>query len=251
MPAVYANEALIPSLRALWKKAFGDTDEFLDLFFSTAYAPERCRCIAGGDAVQSVLYWFDCTLDGEKIAYIYAVATDPDCRGRGLCRDLMADTMEILRSRGYAAAVLLPQEEWLIQMYAGMGFAPCTRVTEQWYPAGEPVAARRIDETEYAALRRALLPAGGVIQEGENLSFLAGMTQLWAGEGFLAAVMDNEGELWCPEFLGDPAAAPGVLAALRCSEGRFRTPGDTSPFAMFHPLTGEAQPPRHLALAFD
>ena len=251
MPAVYANEALIPSLRALWKKAFGDTDEFLDLFFSTAYAPDRCRCIAVGDAVQSVLYWFDCTLDEEKIAYIYAVATDPDCRGRGLCRDLMADTMEILRSRGYAAAVLLPQEEWLIQMYAGMGFAPCTRVTEQWFPAGEPIAARRIDATEYAALRRALLPAGGVIQEGENLSFLAGMTQLWAGDGFLAAVMDNEGELWCPEFLGDPAAFPGLVKTLGFSSGRCRMPGDERPFAMIRPLCKDAQMPRYFGLVFD
>ena len=43
MSVTYANENLIPGLRELWKKAFGDTDEFLDLFFSTAYSPDRCR----------------------------------------------------------------------------------------------------------------------------------------------------------------------------------------------------------------
>ena len=133
MSAMYPNESLIPGLRELWKKAFGDTDEFLDLFFSTAYAPDRCRCILQGDAVQSVLYWFDCELEGQKIAYIYAVATDPACRGRGLCRMLMEDVMDVLRERGYAAAMLLPQEEWLIRMYAGMGFAPCTTVTEKLF----------------------------------------------------------------------------------------------------------------------
>ena len=51
MSVTYPNENLIPGLRNLWKKAFGDTDEFLDLFFSTAYAPGRCRCIADGEEV--------------------------------------------------------------------------------------------------------------------------------------------------------------------------------------------------------
>ena len=251
MPAVYPNEALIPGLRDLWKKAFGDTDEFLDLFFSTAYAPDRCRCIAQDAAVQSVLYWFDCELAGQKMAYIYAVATDPDCRGRGLCRMLMEDTAEILRSRDYAAAILLPQEEWLIQMYAGMGFTPCTTVTEKLFPAGEAIPARRIGTAEYARLRRQLLPAGGVIQDGENLSFLAGMTAFYTGEGFLAAVMENDGELWCPEFLGNPKAFPGLVKTLGFSEGRCRMPGAERPFAMFRPLAKDAQIPCYFGLVFD
>ena len=35
----------IPQLRQLWKEAFGDTDDFLDVFFSVAFAPERSRCV--------------------------------------------------------------------------------------------------------------------------------------------------------------------------------------------------------------
>ena len=248
---VYPNDALIPGLRELWKKAFGDTDEFLDLFFSTAYAPRRCRCIADGDAVQSVLYWFDCFLEGQKIAYIYAVATDPRCRGRGLCKMLMEDTMEVLRERGYAAAVLLPQEEWLISMYAGMGFAPCTTVTEKLFPAGDAIPARQIGEEEFARLRRSLLPAGGVIQEDENIAFLAGMAKFYAGDHFLAAVMENDGEVWCPEFLGDPAAFPGLVKILGFSEGRCRMPGEERPFAMFRPLRKDAPIPRYFGLVFD
>ena len=248
---VYPNDALIPGLRELWKKAFEDTDEFLDMFFSTAYAPDRCRCIADGDAVQSVLYWFDCFLDGRKMAYIYAVATDPVCRGRGLCKMLMEDTMELLRERDYAAALLLPQEEWLISMYAGMGFAPCTTVTEKLFPAGAPIPARKISQQEYGLLRRDLLPAGGVIQEGENLAFLAGMTELYTGAGFLAAVMENDGELWCPEFLGDPAAFPGLVKTLGFSRGRCRMPGGERPFTMFRPLSEDAPIPRYFGLVFD
>ena len=250
MPVVYANEALIPGLRKLWTKAFGDEDDFLDLFFGTAYAPDRCRCIVEDGQVQSVLYWFDCFLEDQKIAYIYAVATDPACRGRGLCRMLMEDTMQVLRDRGYAAAVLLPQEEWLIQMYAGMGFAPCTTVTEKWCRAGEAAPVRKIDVSEYAALRRRFLPVGGVIQEGENLAFLGEMTQLYAGRTFIAAV-SAEKELWCPEFLGDSDALPGLVKTLGFSEGRGRMPGGDRQFVMFRPLVKNAKRPAYFGLVFD
>lgn len=251
MSVTYANDALIPGLRTLWKKAFGDTDEFLDLFFSTAYAPNRCRCIADGENVQSALYWFDCFQGSDKIAYIYAVATDPACRGRGLCRRVMEDTMEVLRDRGYAGAILLPQEEWLIAMYAGMGFEACTTVTERWFPAGEEIPVRQIDETEYAALRREMLPAGGVIQEGENMTFLAGMAKFCKGENFIAAVTADGEELWCPEFLGDSEAVPGLVRALGFPAGRVRMPGKSRQFAMFRSLTKVSQKPKYFGLVFD
>ena len=251
MSVTYPNEKLIPGLRNLWKKAFGDTDEFLDLFFSTAYASDRCRCIAEGNEVQSVLYWFDCFLEDQKIAYIYAVATDPACRGRGLCRKVMEDTMEVLTDRGYAGAILLPQEEWLIAMYAGMGFEPCTTVTEQWYPAGEEIPIRQIDETEYAALRRKMLPPGGVIQEGENMTFLAGMAKFYKGENFIAAVTTDGEEIWCPEFLGDSGAVPGLVKTLGFPAGRARMPGKSRQFAMFRLLTKEGKKPDYFGLVFD
>ena len=251
MSVTYPNENLIPGLRNLWKKAFGDTDEFLDLFFSTAYAPDRCRCIADGQNVQSVLYWFDCFLEEQKIAYIYAVATDPACRGRGLCRKVMEDTMEILRSRGYAGAILLPQEEWLIAMYAGMGFEPCTRVTEKWFPAGEALSACQIDEQEYAALRRSYLPEGGVIQEGENMTFLAGMAKFYKGENFIAAVAEDGEEMWCPEFLGDSDAVPGLVKMLDFPAGRARMPGKDRQFAMFRSLLKTGKKPGYFGLVFD
>ena len=251
MSVTYPNENLIPGLRNLWKKAFGDTDEFLDLFFSTAYAPDRCRCIADGEEVQSVLYWFDCYLDDQKIAYIYAVATDPACRGRGLCRKVMEDTMGVLVDRGYAGAILLPQEEWLIAMYAGMGFEPCTTVTEQWYPAGEEIPIRQIDEKEYAALRRKMLPHGGVIQEGENMTFLAGMAKFYKGENFIAAVTTDGEEIWCPEFLGDSNAVPGLVKMLDFPAGRARMPGKSRQFAMFRLLAKEGKNPDYFGLVFD
>ena len=40
----YPSAGQVPQLKALWKRAFGDGDEFLTPFFEIAYAPDRCRC---------------------------------------------------------------------------------------------------------------------------------------------------------------------------------------------------------------
>ena len=96
--------------RRLWQEAFGDTDDFLDSFFRTAYSPDRCRCILDGDRIAAILYWMDCSLENERLAYIYAVVTCPEYRGKGLCRQLMEDTHGLLAARGYAGAILVPQK---------------------------------------------------------------------------------------------------------------------------------------------
>lgn len=252
MTIIWPDETRIPGLRRLWKAAFGDTDDFLDRFFAAAYAPDRCRCVIENGKPAAALYWFDCRLEGARLAYLYAVATDPACRGRGLCRELMADTMERLKAAGYRGAVLVPQEPWLIEMYKGMGFAPCTGVSEfHVMAANAPIPARQIDGAEFARLRRKLLPPGGVIQEGENLRFLETQAVFYAGEDWLAAAAETEGMLWCPEFLGDPTLAPGLTRALGYREGSFRMAGAERPFAMFRPLAVDCPRPAYFGFAFD
>ena len=251
MNIVTPTDAQIPGLRRLWKAAFGDTDAFLDDFYATAYAPERCRCVEEDGKIISVLYCFDCELQGAKLAYVYAVATDPDCRGRGLCRMLMEDTARQLKGLGYQGIVLVPQEPGLIRMYASMGYTPCGSVDEFHVMAGEAIPVRRIGMEEYAAIRRALLPPGGVIQEGENLCFIATQAAFYAGDAWLAATAEVDGLLWCPELLGDVSAAPGLVKALGYREGSFRVPGSERPFAMFRPLAVDCPAPRYFGLAFD
>ena len=234
---------MISELRRLWKLAFGDTDAFLDSFFATAYSPDRCRFLTDNGQVTAALYWFDCQCGGQKFAYLYAVATHPDFRGRGLCRTLMADTQALLKQRGYSGVLLVPQEEPLRRMYEKMGYRNATRVSEIFSAAGKPVAIRPVDGAEYSRLRRRYLPEGGVIQEGENLRFLEKTVRLYAGEDFLLA----DGM----ELLGSAEKAPGILAALGRPEGTFRIPGEEIPFAMFLPLTADAVCPRYFGLAFD
>ena len=248
----YPKKGQTPQLRQLWSLAFGDTEEFMDGFYGSGFSPERCRCIPEGGEMAAMLYWFDCQCDGQKLAYVYGVATHPKHRNKGLCRKLMADTAALLQAKGYAGVVLVPQHPPLRQMYASMGYEDMGSVSYVNCLASEmPCSLRKISGEEYAVLRRQYLPRGSVFQEGANLSFLERIYALYAGQDFLLAAYREEDFLWGMELLGNRDATPRILKALGCEKGRFRLPGEEQPFAMYLPLREEARKPAYFGLAFD
>jgi hypothetical protein len=117
--------------------------------------------------------------------------------------------------------------------------------------ADRPVSLKRIDTATYAMRRRQLLPENGVVQAGENLAFLSAVADLYEGEDFLLASAMEDGHFRGLELLGNPLAAPGILAALRTESGQFRRPGTQFPFAMYYPLTPDCPEPGWFGLAFD
>ena len=251
MTIKHPTQAEIPQLRKLWKEAFGDPDAFLDIFFSAAFAFDRCRCVVADGEVAAALYWFSCQADGQPLAYIYAVATSPKFRGQGHCRQLMADTHAHLKDRGYAGALLVPGDAGLRKMYRAMGYEDMTAVERFSCQAGAPVALEQIDAAAYAALRRERLPQKGVLQEGENLRFLEAISQFYRGEDVLLCAVKEDDRLIVPELLGNAAAAPGIVGALGCKEGTFAIPGEKEPFAMGITFSPDFRKPSHFAFAFD
>lgn len=242
----------IPQLRVLWQAAFGDTDAFLDIFFHRAFAPERSRCITQDGRVVAALYWFDCSWGTKKLAYFYAVATDPACRGQGLCRKLMEDTHRHLAQLGYDGCILMPQEAGLFTMYGKFGYRICTYCRQFSCAAGgDPVPLKLVTPDEYAAARRTLLPENAVYQEGVTLDFLSTYARLYTGPGIALAAYPNEGRLTVCELLGNPQTAPQILSTLEFPEGTFRVPGRQKPFAMYLSLTEDTAMPSYFGLALD
>ncbi|MDO5401206.1 MAG: GNAT family N-acetyltransferase [Eubacteriales bacterium] len=234
-------------LKKLWREAFGDEEAFIDGFFKTAYAPDRCRCIVDGGETAAMLFWLDGTFRGEKFAYVYAVATGEPFRGRGLCRALMEDTHALLKQEGYAAALLYPAEAGLREMYRSLGYRDWGRSEEFTCTAAGTLPLRRVSPEEYGRLRRVLLPGDGLIQEGPSLAFLAESAQLWAGQDILLAASVEDDTLRAAEFLGDPRLAPAAVAALDCRSGFFRQ----GAAAMILPFKKNAVLPGYLGLVFD
>ena len=227
-------------LKQLWKIVFGDPDSFIDAFFHVAFSPDRCRCIEEAGKPISALYWFDCSYEGGKLAYIYAVATHPEYRGKGLASRLLEDTHAHLKELGYAGAVLKPAAG-LFPFYGRLGYETCGYITRFSAEASDsPLPLRQITAEEYGCLRKSFLPENGISQEGITLAFLSTFASFYACAD--ALVCANKEEQVVFEYLGNPHSAPGILSALSVKSAEIPTPGRDIPFAMWHPLNCTKMP---------
>lgn len=239
-------------LHALWKQAFGDTEAYIQSFFTFGFHPDRCLCAYHGEQLAATLYWFDCRCGERRFAYLYAVATDSRFQGQGICRTLMAHTHRHLQALGYAGAILVPGSKALFGMYEKFGYRRFGGINKFFCTAAQlPFSVRVITPEEYAKLRRQLLPAGGVVQEEACLSFLHTQAEFYAGEGVVFCAAREDDALIVPELLGDPSVAPGIVKALGYETGHFRTPGKEYPFAMYLPFDGSTPVPAYFGIALD
>lgn len=238
------------ALKALWTECFGNQDGWIDDFFQTAFHPEQVCSLTREGRLAAGLTWMEIRCGGQKLAYLYAVATHPDFRRQGLCRELMTQIHGTLAQRGYAGALLVPGNEPLRQMYRNMGYENVGGIRKLTAQASQPVPVREVTPAEYAVLRRTLLPPGGAVQEAGAIEYLAVGGSLYAGDGFLLAARPKDGELFGLELLGDDRCAGGILGALGFQKGVFRVPGD-EPFAMACPLSRDFRAPTYFGLAFE
>lgn len=126
-------------LYGLWQEAFGDSREFIDAFFAHFPCDECAHTLSVDGKVVAALYSLPFTLvnDGCELpaAYIYAVATETDSRGRGYMRLLMERVERLLHERGVEFLFLLPAGEGLRSAYSRLGYEPCSRMkVEEVYP---------------------------------------------------------------------------------------------------------------------
>ena len=181
------------ALRTLWTDCFGNEENWIDGFFRTAFDPNHVCSLTRQGRLAAALCWMDVTCDGRPLAYLYGIATDPEHRHQGMCRELMGKTHETLARQGYAGAVLVPGDEGLREMYGKMDYVNFGGMGRFSAKAGKPIPIRRLSPAEYAALRREYLPAGGVVQEKGAVEFLASGAELYAGEDFLLAMSGEFG----------------------------------------------------------
>lgn len=221
-------------LKRLWKTVFGDPDSFIDTFFDIAFSPERCRFIEENGEVICALYWFDCEYEFGKLAYIYAVATHPNYRGKGLASQLLKDTHTHLKALGYSGAVLKPAKG-LFPFYERLGYVTSGHIRRfTAHAKHSPAEIKEVCAEEYGRLRRVYLPKNGIIQEGVTIAFLQTFARFYAAKDALLCISRDEPVVF--EYLGNPDSAPYILAALGIKSAEISTTGSDIPFAMFCPL---------------
>lgn len=243
----------LPALRSLWAEAFGDSEAFLDCFFSTAFHPKRCRVALENDMPVAALYWFDCSMQGQTYAYLYAIATASSKQHQGICHKLMEDTHRHLAALGYTGALLVPGSPMLFDFYKTLGYETTCFIREFSCEAEAlEIPVKRISKEDFKNLRQTHLPIRGVLQENTNLDFLETQVSFYVGEDFLLTAREEKGTLFALELLGDSSIAPALVHSLGFQKGLFRTPGAEKPFAMYRSLNHSATtPPTYFGFAFD
>ncbi len=110
--------------KTLWQEAFGDEESFIDRFLMHHYRSEQMLKIEAQGALASMLHLIPFEGEGgERIGYIYGVATAAEFRNRGYATQLLQEAIERGREAGFDALALIPAREELRRYYERLGFA--------------------------------------------------------------------------------------------------------------------------------
>lgn len=267
-----------PRLKELWKLAFGDEDAYIDHFFQGYYAPERMLVLEQDGVVQAMTAWFDMPLvsaQGQKweSAYLYAVATHPDCRGKGFAGRLLAFADQWLGERGFACVTTVPARPDLHGFFGQNGFEECFALERRQYISRTkigPAPLVRVGVEEYAQLREEILTnTDHIAYAKEALAYQAGVCALSGGslyrvgERGCACVELSGQEVYVKELLCPPHEEECALTAIAQAHPSqhhwVRTPcggqGERLDFAMVKwlvsPPNWDKKTVPYLGLAFD
>jgi len=166
----YSVPADVGQIKNLMKSVFEDEDDFLDRFFNLFYHDNVLLSESNGSIV-SMAFLLPNTIriNGKllPITYLYACATHPEHRGRGLMSQIIAKAYEDVCQRGEVGLLLLPANESLYQYYSDMGFITSFFFDEiqfsqdECFPSEEmpPFKIEKITAKIYHQLRKSILTA--------------------------------------------------------------------------------------------
>ena len=259
-----AQKSDLPALTALWQTCFGDEKKQIEAFWRALWPHIRVFAAYEGKTPCAMLCALPTTLVDEAgesfpAAYLYAVCTAPERRGRGLCAGLLACAEGSLKKDGIRFSALVPSSADLFGFYQKFGYKTAFFNRSYSVPAEKGKAKiTKLDADGYRNLRQMQL-------YGAFLSYPLPLLQ-WqadAGEGLFrietdelvccAAAEISGGRLICKELLPDcPEAASRLAAHLGCKNALVRTDGSETPFGMVKALGSFPAPQEaYLGLAFD
>jgi ribosomal protein S18 acetylase RimI-like enzyme len=129
------------SIFSIWKTCFGDNDAYIDFFLDKLFAPERCLIYTSGGEAAAMLHLLPMIYNGgDKPAdaqYIYAAATMPEYRRRGIMGELIDFAAARGADNGCVFTVLMPANEGLYDYYQKCGFSTAFYVKRAQMGRGE------------------------------------------------------------------------------------------------------------------
>ena len=227
------NDALYTQCRSLYDIAFpGEPEGFTKALFDR-YFPDYARVICEDGRVASMLFSIPSPVQLENTTldarYLYAVATHPAHRGKGLAKRMLA------AEAAEHPVFLRPMSQSLFDFYAKAGFSPISPISCMKGEATSPSGRERaLTAAAYLTVRDEFTPLPCVRPTADFLS-LYEQGGGFAAYGLDAAVLyEKHGDkIWFKEYWGDTLFAPRLAAFLGGThfELRFTDP-DGAPFGM-------------------
>lgn len=122
----FAEESMRNELKNLWKECFGDSNQYIELYFSGYDISRHMLVFLDGEHPISMLSLLPMTVVTQAgimpARYIYAVSTKESYRGRGISTKMLNYAHKYLAESGVKLSVLVPASAPLYNFYAKRGF---------------------------------------------------------------------------------------------------------------------------------
>lgn len=128
---VNGEAAMAPELKGLWLRCFADSEEDVDYFLERRFPGCGSMVAVEDGEIAAMVFLLPARLvvnrkagspaGGREASYVYAFATHPDFRGRGIATLLLGEVQRRNREKGILT-FLCPAEEALVSFYEKRGF---------------------------------------------------------------------------------------------------------------------------------
>lgn len=121
-----AREGDVGAIRQIWRASFPGDEAFCDWYLKSVFRPENALVWTQDAQPRGMLHLVPARVAaGDRVvscAYVYAVATLPPWRGRGVAAALLEEAQALSLGRGASLLMLVPQSEGLFEYYRRQGF---------------------------------------------------------------------------------------------------------------------------------
>ena len=122
-----AKKGEISRQKEIWKLCFGDDDNYIDFYFTNRYKENETALLLQDGDIAAMLTMLSVKMitqndDCFSSAMLYAIATHPEYRNKGLATQLMDFSNKHLKSSNIEFSILVPAEKHLFDFYYKQGY---------------------------------------------------------------------------------------------------------------------------------
>lgn len=116
----FSDKTDVPQLKHIWKVCFGDSDDYINMFFQHLYTPGQTVVACSGETAIGVVYLLKASLLHRDFLYGYAIGVLPEFRGNSVCQKML----EFIREEAKQKNILFglhPANDKLFSFYKRIG----------------------------------------------------------------------------------------------------------------------------------